>query len=98
TAYEKRGKLQGLTGVANLGDKTGALESIERAVAIRTALVKAAPEDAKGQAALSVAQYLLAHILGVRGDNTEARRHGEEAVRIAEPTFAAHPAGRVTRD
>src|SRR5262249_52703515 len=87
----------GLAGVANLGDTTGAMESLERAVAIRTALARAAPNDLKAQAAFSVSQYLLAHILDLRGDNAGARRHGEEAVRIAEATFNAHPSEQEAR-
>jgi len=97
TAYDKLGSIQGLSGVANLGDTTGALESFERAFAIRTALARAKPNDAKTQAALAVARHRLCHIADLQGDHAGARRHCEEAVRIAETALAVNPSAKEVR-
>ncbi|HXN41935.1 MAG TPA: hypothetical protein VN918_09120, partial [Myxococcaceae bacterium] len=90
-SYQKLGEVQGLPGTPNLGDTAGALESFQRALAIETAIAKARPGDFKAQVELVKIESRLGYILDVRDEGSEARRHAEEAVRIAEALYAAHP-------
>jgi serine/threonine protein kinase len=96
-AFDKLGQLQGLSGVANLGDTAGALESFQRALAIRTTLAKTDKKDVKAQAALAETHYALSDILLTRGDRSDARRHASEAVQISEATFATSPTSQDAR-
>lgn len=97
TAYEQLGQLQGLAGVANVGDSTGALASFQHALAIRTALQAAHPRDPQALDALAHGHNRLSQILALRGQRQEAHRHAEEAVRIAELRLAAQPTANEAR-
>jgi len=100
-AYERVGDVMGYPYAANLGDKTGALQSYRKALAIRESLAGTAPNDADLQRDL-VGNYIrIAQVLEASGNFTEAldalRKALPMAQRIAagskDPVLADHFAG-----
>jgi eukaryotic-like serine/threonine-protein kinase len=71
-AYEKVGDVQGLDVRSNLGDTAGALQSYQKALAIREALVAAHPEDVKAHSDLAEAYSKLGSIQMQMGKQKEA--------------------------
>jgi eukaryotic-like serine/threonine-protein kinase len=71
-AYERVGDVLGYPYAANLGDKTGALQNYQKALAIRESLAAAAPEDTALQRDLTNTYFRLAQIFESNGDFPEA--------------------------
>ena len=65
-AYEKIAQVQGDPYRANLGDLDGAMQSYQKALALREALVKANPQDAAARLALAECLDKLGWIVGTR--------------------------------
>ena len=67
-AYERIAEVQGGVGVANLGDTKGAIESQQRALVLREAMVRASPADLGAQLSLARAYSTLGDLFGAVGD------------------------------
>ena len=91
TAYEKVGTVQGNPFGANLGDTRGALESYDKALAIREALFRSNPGDIDSEVAVARAQRLKAAILGNQGDPASVSQNYRRALDAAEEAFRAAP-------
>jgi tetratricopeptide (TPR) repeat protein len=72
---------QGYPTGANLGDLTAARTSLERALALATALVASDPEDLSARRTLALAQEKLGDVMAWTGDIPGAVRHAREALR-----------------
>ena len=81
-AYLRVGDVEGGTGVPNLGDKPGALESYRRALAIAERGVRRDPQSLEWQRYLARAHFSVGDILAQRNDLAAAVPHYREAVRI----------------
>jgi tetratricopeptide (TPR) repeat protein len=71
-AYERVGDVLGYPYAANLGDKTGALQNYQKALAIRESLAATAPDDTALQRDLTNTYFRLAQIYESSGDFPEA--------------------------
>ena len=92
-AYLRVGDVEGGTGVPNLGDKPGALESYRRALAIAQRGVRRDPRSLEWQRYLARAHFRVGDILAPRRELAAAVPHYREAVRIFESI-----APRIDRD
>lgn len=81
-AYLRVGDVEGGTGVPNLGDKTGALRSYERAMEIAGREVQHDPQSLIWQRYLARAHFRVGDILAPRNNLADAIPHYREAVRI----------------
>jgi serine/threonine protein kinase len=97
TSYERLGRLQGMPGWSNLGDSSGAVESFQRAMAIRTEVAAGRPDDIAAQSALASTHIQLGRILATTGKHSEGRRHADEALRLAEALYARAPEQKEAR-
>ena len=84
TAYRKIGDVQGNSNMANLGDTTGALISYRKSLAIRQALVAAAPKDGDRQSELAESYERIGDILRTAGDLRQADQNYGQAIRLLE--------------
>ena len=88
-AYDRVGDLQGNTAAANLGDWSGALNSYEKALAIRKASARSNPNDAQVQADLLNDYFRMSFVLQDDGNYDEAVRDLDEGIVAAQKLAAA---------
>jgi serine/threonine protein kinase/tetratricopeptide (TPR) repeat protein len=97
TAYERIAAVQGGVGVANLGDRNGAIRSQQRAVVLRETVARGAPADLGAQLALAKAHSSLGDLVGAAGDRTGRLDQYEQANRIRSAAAALAPADPAVR-
>ena len=83
-AYDRVGDLQGYSGAANLGDLSGALQSFQKALAIRKATAAAHPNDASLQFELLNDYFRLSFVFHDAGDYTDAMKLLKSGLPVAE--------------
>jgi serine/threonine protein kinase/tetratricopeptide (TPR) repeat protein len=95
TAYKRIGDVQGYAFSANLGDTKGALQSYEKALAVRKALASSshgnAETDVKDRLQLAESLRQVAETKLYMGNVSGAVEDGEKAVETMEPLAASHP-------
>jgi non-specific serine/threonine protein kinase/serine/threonine-protein kinase len=96
-AYEKVGDVQGNPQTPNIGDLQGALESYEKAQAIRRRLLQSDAESAEKQAALAGNLEVTANINLNGGEFDKAETSLAEAVALREKVVAANPQDSAAR-
>lgn len=89
-AYDRVGDLQGYNGAANLGDFKGAVQSYNKALAIRELSAAANPDDAHIQGDLLEEYWRLSFAEEDAGDLKDALGEMRKALPIAEKLVAAH--------
>ncbi len=94
TAYERVARVQGGIYGPRLGDTRGARDSLDRALAIRTALARMAPADASDQAALAEARLQNSELLLAEGEPAAALEQVRASVGILAALAAASPGDR----
>lgn len=82
--YERVALVQGQYGRANLGDAAGALENLQKALAIRQVIAKANPRTTGDMLALAVCDRLIATQLLANGSAHAALTKIREATQISE--------------
>ncbi len=97
TAYQKVGDAQGRPGFANLGDRTGALQSYNRALSIRRALVSDGAPDAGLHRDLATNYDRIADTLLTIGQTGNAITNYSQAYALRDALLAAHPEDRDIR-
>ena len=97
TAYQKVGDAQGRPGFANLGDRTGALKSYGRALAIRKTLADSGAADATLRRDLATNYDRIADTLLTTGQTGNALTNYQQAFALREPLLAASPDDRDIR-
>ncbi len=90
-AYDRVGDLLGYSGAANLGDYAGALQSYEKALAIREASATAHPDDRQMQLDLLNDYFRLSFALQGTGDYVKALRHLQKGTTLAQRMSENHP-------
>jgi eukaryotic-like serine/threonine-protein kinase len=90
-AYDRVGDLLGYSGAANLGDYAGALQSYEKALAIREASAAAHPDDRQMQLALLNDYFRLSFALQGTGDYARALTHVQNGIVLARRIVETHP-------
>jgi serine/threonine protein kinase/tetratricopeptide (TPR) repeat protein len=93
TAYQKVGDAQGRPGFANLGDRTGALQSYRQALAIRKAL----PADSTLRRDLATNYDRIGDSLLTIGQSGDALANYNEAYQLRETLLSANPDDGETR-
>ena len=93
-AYDRIGDLLGYTGAANLGDFPGALQSYNKALAIREASAAAHPDDVQIQSDLLSDYFRLSFVLQDKGEYQSALGYAEKGMPISERLASAHPEPR----
>jgi serine/threonine protein kinase len=91
-AYKRIGDVQGNEFSANLGDTSNALKSYEKALAIRKSLWSQSNQDVSGALALAELYRLVSQTQLFAGEVSAALESSQAAVKLMEPTSAAHPA------
>jgi non-specific serine/threonine protein kinase/serine/threonine-protein kinase len=81
-AYERIAAVQGGVGVANLGDREGAIRSQRRTLALREAISRALPDDLDAELALASTRGTLGDLLWEAGDAEGRRREYAAAFAI----------------
>jgi non-specific serine/threonine protein kinase/serine/threonine-protein kinase len=89
-SYDRVGDLLGYNGAANLGDLRGALQSYDKALAIRESAAAANPGDAQINGELLSDYFRLSFVLQDAGDYTTALDHLRKALPLAQKLAAAH--------
>jgi non-specific serine/threonine protein kinase/serine/threonine-protein kinase len=84
TAYEKVGHIQGNPYSANLGDIEGALQSYQKSLAIRQALLKANEQSTPLRLELAGSHRRLSDMLTQKNDLTTALQHARQALQLIE--------------
>jgi non-specific serine/threonine protein kinase/serine/threonine-protein kinase len=87
-AYDRVGDLLGYTGAANLGDFAGALQSYNKALAIRESLAAAKPDDASIQSDLLNDYFQLSFALLDAGDYSGALNDTRKGLSISKKLAA----------
>jgi non-specific serine/threonine protein kinase/serine/threonine-protein kinase len=90
-AYKRIGDVQGSPYTANLGDTAGALQSYEKAIAIRQFLCASRSRTLDDSIALAALSSLTAEMLLVSGNTADALRNSKRAVEIAEEMAKTQP-------
>ncbi len=93
-AYDRVGSLLGYTGAANLGDFHGAMQSFNKALAIRKSLAASNPNDAQINEELLNDYFRMGFVLQDAGDYTAALDDIKQALPLAQRLAAAHPEPR----
>ncbi len=83
-AYDRVGDVLGYEGSANLGDFPGAIQSYNKALAIRESAAALNPDDDKVQADLLNNYFRLCSALQSTGDYEHALNHLHKAIPVAE--------------
>jgi len=96
-AYERIASVQGGVGVANLGDLAGALHSQQRALELRDAVMRAAPENLTAALATARAHSAMADLLGANDDRDGRRRHLDASLEIRRDAARRAPADPAVR-
>jgi non-specific serine/threonine protein kinase/serine/threonine-protein kinase len=91
-AYDRVGDLMGYSGAANLGDFNGAMQSYEKALAIREVVAKSNPSDASLQAELLSEYFRVSFALFNRGEYSQALKYLRSGLPIAENLAHSSPA------
>ncbi len=91
TAYQKVGDAQGRPGFANLGDRTGALDSYRQALAIRKALVSSGPSDPKLRLDLATNYDRIGDTLLTIGQSGNALASYQEGYALRDALLSADP-------
>jgi serine/threonine protein kinase len=97
TAYQKVGDAQGRPGFANLGDRSGALQSYGRALAIRKAVAESGPADPTLSRDLANNYDRIADTLLTTGQTGNALANYEQAYALRDALLRANPNGRDIR-
>ncbi len=99
-AYEKVGAVQGgfalsdagrTISVSNLGDHTGAVRSVEKALAIRRQLAESEPSNRDAQDKLGILYASLAGQYLLTGHPKRTVEYSDKSISILEPGVAARP-------
>ena len=90
-AYDRVGDLQGYNGAANLGDFRGAMESYNKALAIRELSAAANPQNVQIQADLLGEYFRLSFAQQEAGDAKGALEEMRKALPLAEKLGATQP-------
>ncbi|HJQ69482.1 MAG TPA: protein kinase [Blastocatellia bacterium] len=96
TAYQKVGDVQGNPLDSNLGDSAGALDSYNKSIAIREAIVASSGSTAEDRRALAAVYALRGDVLWGRGDPEGALENHRKAQAIGEALLAENPDDRET--
>jgi eukaryotic-like serine/threonine-protein kinase len=91
SAYERVGDVQGFFYWSNLGDTAGALQSYQKAVAIREALAKSAPNDLGVQSDLADSYVKIASVEVTVGETQKSVDKYRQAQAIRESLARAEP-------
>jgi eukaryotic-like serine/threonine-protein kinase len=97
SAYERVGDVQGYFYRSNLGDTSGALQSYQKAVAIRQALAKSAPNDLAVQSDLADSYAKIASVEVMIGETQESVDKYRLAQAIQERLARAEPPSENSR-
>jgi len=90
-AFQSLGDLQGHSGLQNLGDRTGALESYRKAVSIFDGLAAEDSNDVKAKGGGAVMRVRVGDMQQAQGDLDGALENYRGALQRAELLFAADP-------
>ena len=88
-AYDRVGDLLGYSGAANLGDFSGAIQSYEKALAIRESAAKSNPKDVSLQSELLGDYFRVSFALFNRGEYSQALKYLRSGLPIAEKPLHA---------
>jgi non-specific serine/threonine protein kinase/serine/threonine-protein kinase len=91
SAYEKVGDVQGGNDFASMGDSAGALDSYQKAHAIREAIAAADPNSVDYRYELARSHDNLGMIFAERGDKPAGLEHHRKALEIREVIASASP-------
>jgi len=91
SAYARIAEVQGLGGLANLGQQKAALESYRKALGILERLAATAPSDRAAQQDLAKVERNIGNLLADTGDSRSALEHLRTAVSINERLLAGQP-------
>jgi serine/threonine protein kinase/predicted negative regulator of RcsB-dependent stress response len=97
TAYQKVGDAQGRPGFANIGDRTGALESYRQALAIRKAVAAAGVPDLVLRRDLATNYERIGDTLLITGQTAEALSNYREALALRKEILSENPGDREAR-
>jgi tetratricopeptide (TPR) repeat protein len=98
-AYTRLGNLQGNHYYQSLGDPVGAMDSLNKALALAQPLAKAGPSDTQAWSALALVQESRAQIMFKTGKTVEAVQVMEEAVKARDVLISApHPSAQELED
>jgi serine/threonine protein kinase len=97
TAYQKVGDAQGRPGFANIGDRTGALESYRQALAIRKAVAAAGVPDLVLRRDLATNYERIGDTLLITGQTAEALSNYREALALRKEILSENPDDREAR-
>ena len=93
-AYDRVGDLMGYTGAANLGDFNGAMQSYEKALAIREVVAKSNPNNASLQSELLSEYFRVSFALFNEGEYSQALKYLHSGLPIAESLAHSSPTPR----
>jgi non-specific serine/threonine protein kinase/serine/threonine-protein kinase len=91
SAYLKVGDVRGRPGYANLGNKTGALESYGKSLAIRDELLKADPDNVQARRDQAMTHDRVGDLLRIMGDTASALQHYHQALALRQSLAADAP-------
>jgi non-specific serine/threonine protein kinase/serine/threonine-protein kinase len=91
SAYERVGDVQGYSYRSNLGDTAGALQSYQKAVAIRETLATSAPNDLGVQSDLADSYSRIASVEGTLGETQKSVDKYRQAQAIRQMLVRAQP-------
>jgi eukaryotic-like serine/threonine-protein kinase len=97
TAYQKVGDAQGRPGFANIGDRTGALESYRQALAIRKAVAAVGTTDLALRRDLATNYQRIGDTLLTEGQTAEALANYREELAIRKEILSENPNDREAR-
>ena len=83
-AYDRVGDLLGYSGAANLGDFAGALQSYQKALAIRERRLAASPDNTQMQSDLLSDYFRLSFALQGTADYAKALQHVQKGTILAQ--------------
>ena len=86
--YQSLGDLQGHSGLQNLGDRAGALDSYRRAVAIFDAMAGENPADQKARGGAAVMRIRIGDMRQAEGNLDAALENYRGALQLAQPLAA----------
>lgn len=91
TAYQKVGDVQGSPSRPNLGSTSGALQSYQKALAIREKLVGLRSNDFEAKRELAISYSNVSGILNMTGDSKGSMEVAQRAVKLLEELLRADP-------
>lgn len=93
-AYGRLGKIQWARHYANLGDLTGALQSQQKALAIRQKVVAAAPDNENARRAPGYSYLLVGDALAASDKLTDAISHYQQSLAVRQALAPTSSAGK----